>query len=73
MKFGLAGAWLSAASYHLGTTLQRHNTENFKQTFPEKELRGLFPHSCACERFTLYTIGLTILLQENMGTDPGNI
>ncbi len=34
-------AWLSAASYHLGTTLKRNNIENSKQTFPEKELRGL--------------------------------
>ncbi len=34
--------------------LQKENTENFKQIFPEKELRGLrsqFPHSCVCERF----------------------
>jgi hypothetical protein len=36
------------------STLQRHNTENLKQIFTEKELRGLgsqFPHSCDCERF----------------------
>jgi hypothetical protein len=26
------------------TTLQRHNTENLKQIFPEKELRGLSPN-----------------------------
>jgi len=26
------------------TTLQRHNTENSKQIFPEKELRGLRPN-----------------------------
>ncbi len=35
-------------------TLQKHNTENSKQIFPEKELRGLspkFPHSCFYERF----------------------
>ncbi len=34
-----------------------------------------FPHSCVCERFiySILTIGLPILLQENMWTDPGNI
>ncbi len=26
-------------------TLQRHNTENSKQIFPEKELRGQIPNS----------------------------
>jgi hypothetical protein len=34
--------------------LQRTNTENSKQKFPAKELRGLstnFPHSCVCKRF----------------------
>jgi hypothetical protein len=34
--------------------LQRGNTENSKQIFPEKEFCGLspiFPHSCVCERF----------------------
>jgi hypothetical protein len=33
---------------------QRNNTENLKQIFPDKELRGLspkIPHSCVCERF----------------------
>ncbi len=33
-----------------------------------------FPHSCFCEQFTymyIPTIGLPILLQENMWTDPG--
>ncbi len=32
-------------------TLQKNNSENSKQIFPEKELRGQFPHSCVCERF----------------------
>jgi hypothetical protein len=37
--------------------LQRNNTNNSKQIFPEKELHGLSPnflqfsHSCVCERF----------------------
>jgi hypothetical protein len=31
-----------------------------------------FLHSCFCKRFYVPTIGLSILLQENMWTDPGN-
>ncbi len=47
-----------------------------KQIFPEKELRGLSPN------FTIHVsvsdlyippVGLPILQQENMWTDPGNI
>jgi hypothetical protein len=54
--------------------LKKYNTENSKQIFPEKELRGASPNSCVCERFIyIPTIGLPILLQENMLTDPGNI
>jgi hypothetical protein len=58
--------------------LQRHNTENSKQIFSEKELRGLSPHfhihSCVCASdLYIRMIGLPILLQENMWTDPGNI
>ena len=37
-----------------GNTLQRTNTENSKQIFPEKELRCHSPNfqkSCVCERF----------------------
>ncbi len=37
---------------------------------PEKELRGL---SVSVSDLYIPTIGLPILLQENMGTDPGNI
>jgi hypothetical protein len=36
-------------------TLQRHNTENLKQKVPEKELRGLSPISCVCDRSWKYT------------------
>ncbi len=56
-------------------TLQRYNTENSKQIFPEKDLLGPILHSWVCERFIYCnpTIGQPILLQENMWTDPGNI
>ncbi len=53
-----------------------HNTENFKQIFPEKELRDLnlnFHIHVSVSDLYIPRIGLTILLQENMGTDPGNI
>jgi hypothetical protein len=43
------------------TTLQRHNTENSKQLFPEKEMRYQSPNSYI----------LPILLQENRWTDRG--
>jgi hypothetical protein len=57
-------------------TLQRHNTENAKQIFPEKELRGLSPsfHShVSVSDLYIPTIGLPILLQENMWINPGTI
>jgi hypothetical protein len=50
-------------------TLQRDNTENSKQIFPEKELRS---HVSVNDLY-IPRIGLPILLQENMWTDPGNI
>jgi hypothetical protein len=57
-------------------TLQRHNTENWKYIFPEKELLGLSPnfhiHVFVSELY-ISTIGLPLLLQENMWTDHGNI
>ena len=38
-----------------GDTLQRHNTENSKQIFPEKELRGRSPsfhiHVSVCDLY----------------------
>ena len=57
------------------STLQRHNTENSKQIFPYKELRGLSPNfHIPVSVSDIYShIGLPILLQENMWTDPGNI
>jgi hypothetical protein len=57
-------------------TLHRHNTENSKQIYREKELRGLSPNfhiHVSVSVFYISTIGLPILLQENMWTDPGNI
>jgi hypothetical protein len=56
--------------------LQRHNTENSKQIFPEKELRGHNPNfhiHLSVRDLYIPTIDLPILLQENMWTDPGNI
>ncbi len=57
-------------------TLQRHNTKNLKQIFPEKQLCGLSPNfhiHVSVSDFYIPTIGLPILLQEKMWTDPGNI
>ncbi len=50
--------------------LQRHNTENSKQIFPEKELWGLSPYfHIHVSESDLYIpmIGLPILLQEICG------
>ncbi len=46
-------------------TLQRHTTENSKQIFPEKELRGLGPNFhilVSVSDLYIPTIGLPILL-----------
>jgi hypothetical protein len=56
--------------------LQRHNTENSKQIFPGKKLRGLSPNfhiHVSVSDLYIPTIGLPVLLQENLWTDPGNI
>ncbi len=58
------------------SALQRHNTENSKQFFPEKELRDLSPnfHIHVSVSYLYFpTMGLPILLQENMWSDPGNL
>jgi hypothetical protein len=60
-----------------GAALQRHNTENSKQIFPEKKLCGSSPnchlHVSVSDLYTSTpTIGLPILLQENVWTNPGN-
>jgi hypothetical protein len=52
-------------------TLQRHNTENSKQIFPEKELRGYSPNSYvhfSVSDLYIPLISLPILLQENRCT-----
>ncbi len=60
-------------------TLQRPDTKKFEtniQIFPEKQLCGLspnFPIHVSVSDFYIPTIGLPILLQEKMWTDPGNI
>ncbi len=57
-------------------TLQRHNTENSKQIFPDKELRGHSPNSyvqVSVSDLYIPIIGLPILQQENRCTNRGNI
>jgi hypothetical protein len=47
-------------------TLQRHNAENLKQIFPEKELCGLSPEfhiHVSVSDLNILMIGLPILLQ----------
>ncbi len=56
------------------STLQRHNTENSKQIFLGKELRGYSPNSYIHDSVSdLYIplIGLLILLQENRWAERG--
>jgi hypothetical protein len=62
--------------YYVDNTLQRHNTENLKSIFPEKEMCGLSPNfhiQASVSDLYIPTIGVPILVQENMWTDPGNI
>ncbi len=57
-------------------TIQRHDTENLKQIFPENELLGRSPNfhiHVSVSNLYSPTIGLPVLLLENMWTDPGNI
>jgi hypothetical protein len=57
-------------------TLQRHNTENSKQIFPEKELRGFstnFHIHVSVSDLFVPAIRPPVLLQENMWVDPGNL
>jgi hypothetical protein len=49
--------------------LQRHNTENAKQLFPEKKLLGIssnFHINVSVSDLYIPTIGQPILLQENV-------
>ncbi len=67
-----------SASSHLFAqlfALQRHNTENSKQIFPEKELRGYSPNSyihVSVSDLYILLIGLPILLQDRW-TERGNV
>jgi hypothetical protein len=58
------------------STLRRHNTENSKQIFLEKELRCLSPnfhiHVSVIDLYSIPAIGQPILLQENMWINPRN-
>ncbi len=57
-------------------TLQRRNTENSKQIFPDKELRGHSPNSyvhVSVSDLYIPMIGQPILQQENRWTNGGNI
>ncbi len=59
-----------------GKALQRHNSENSKQIFPGKELRGysanFYIHVSMSDLY-IPPIGLPILHQENMSVERGNI
>ncbi len=53
---------------------QRHNTENSKQVFPGKELRGYSPYSyihVSVSDLYIPLIGLPVLLQENRWAERG--
>jgi hypothetical protein len=60
-----------------GTTkVQRHWTENWNKTFPERKLCGLNPNFyiyISVSDLYIPTIGLPFSLQENRWTDRGNI
>ncbi len=67
-------AWIKLLSISELEALHRHNTENSKHIFPEKELRGLSPNfhiHLSVSDLYIPRIGLPILLHENMWTDPG--
>jgi hypothetical protein len=59
------------------TTLQRYNTENLKQIFPEKELRGLSPYyfyiHVSVSDLNISMIGPHTVFFQNRQTDDGNI
>jgi hypothetical protein len=62
--------FLQFPEYPIGTTLQRTNTENLKQIFPEKELRGHSPNfhiHVSVSDLYIPAIDLPILLQEICG------
>jgi hypothetical protein len=52
--------------------LQRRNIETNIPIKGNERPQCQFPHSCVCDRY-IPTIGLFIVIQENMWTDHGNI
>jgi hypothetical protein len=55
---------------HFHFALQRQNTENLKQIFPENEYRGLSPNfniHVSVSEIYIPTMGLTFLLEEICG------
>jgi hypothetical protein len=68
--------YIVATGLGLNQTAKTCNTENLKQIFPVKELRGLNPNfhiHVSVSDFYIPTLGLPILLQENMWTDPVSV
>ncbi len=64
--------WTETFWRNLVATLQRQNTENSKQIFPEKEYRGLSPNfhiHVSVSHLYISTIGLPILLEEILYVD----
>ena len=62
--------------FSLSRALQRTKTENSKQIFPGKELRGYRPNSyihVSVSDLYIPLIGLPILLQGNRWAERGNI
>jgi hypothetical protein len=56
--------------------LQRRNTENSKQIFPEEELRGYSPNSyihVSVSDLYIPLSGMPVLLEDNRWTERGNI
>jgi hypothetical protein len=51
---------------------QYQNSNKYSQKGTERSLSP-YLHSCFCERLYIPGIGVPLLLQENMWTDPGNI
>ncbi len=53
-----------------GFALQRHNTENLKQIFPEKELRGLSPNFHMSASDFIYSHGRSAYSAAGKYVDP---
>ncbi len=78
VPFTLAGTGITPfnGARKLTPQMKRHNTKNLKQIFPKMELYGLSPNFhiyVSVSDLYIPTIGLPILLQENLCSDTGNI